>query len=100
MTSIRAPHGHFTVLYFASASSYIGKPSGGHDFFSAPVKASKIFDVLEARYPGMKSKVLESCLLNVDEEYVDLGEEAAKGDNGKTILEGSTVVIIPPVSAG
>lgn len=100
MNTTKAPEGHFTILYFASASSYTKKASGGQDFFPAPIKASAIYDILEAKYPGIKSKVLNSCLLNIDEEYVDLEEETAKGEDGMTIQEGSIVVIIPPVSAG
>ncbi|QIW99498.1 hypothetical protein AMS68_005016 [Peltaster fructicola] len=100
MASIRAPPSHFTVLYFASASSYAKKPSGGHDFLRAPILATSLFDALETLYPGMKEKVLSSCLLNIDDEYIDLDEEAQKGEQGMMIQAGSIVVIVPPVSAG
>lgn len=100
MNLSKAPAGHFTVLYFATASSYVGKPPGGHDHLEGPLLASKLFDVLDERYPGMKEKVLSSCLLNIDNEYVDLEEEATKAGEGVVISEGSTVAIIPPVSAG
>lgn len=66
----------------------------------APVLASSLYDLLDEKYPGFKAKVLSGCLLNVDDEYVDVEEEAVKGSGGMQILAGSTVVIVPPVSAG
>lgn len=97
MASVRAPTSHFTVLYFASASSFTGK---GHDFFTTGLTVGKLFDELEANYPGIKQKVLSSCAVTVNLDYVDVQEEAEKGDDGLVIKEGDEVAILPPVSAG
>jgi len=45
----------------------------------------------------MKAKVLESCLVTINLEYVDMPEN---GDKGQVINEGDEVAIIPPVSSG
>jgi molybdopterin converting factor small subunit len=47
----------------------------------------------------MKAKVLESCLVTINLEYVDI-PEAAGGDTEIVIKEGDEVAIIPPVSSG
>jgi molybdopterin converting factor small subunit len=95
-TSLKVPAGHFKVLYFASASSYTSKDS---EILPAPLPLSKLFETLEGKYNGMKAKVLESCLVTINLEYVDIPE----GDNAKSepmIQEGDEVAIIPPVSSG
>lgn len=97
MSSPRAPSGHFTILYFAAASSLTGRQ---HDFLPSPLSITKLFDTLEDKYPGMKEKVLASCAVTVNLEYVDLAEEGEKGDAGMVIGEGDEVGIIPPVSSG
>lgn len=89
----KAPPGHFTVLYFASAASFTKKES---EHLKAPVEAAKLFDTLDKQYPGMKAKVLTSCAVTVNLDYVDL-EDA---DMSLTIKEGDEVGIIPPVSSG
>jgi molybdopterin converting factor small subunit len=94
--SLKAPPGNFTVLYFASASSYTSKDS---EAFPAPLPLSKLFDTLEERYNGMKAKVLESCLVTVNLEYVDVLKKATTEDEA-TIEAGDEVAIIPPVSSG
>lgn len=91
------PAGHFTVLYFASASSYTSKDS---DVFPAPLQLSKLFDKLEGKYVGMRSKVLDSCLVTVNLEYVDLPDEATPDQPEVILKEGDEVAIIPPVSSG
>lgn len=97
MQSIRPPSGHFAVLYFAAASSYVKKSPGGHDFFQAPLPVHRLYATLEEKYPGIEEKILASCLLNIDEEYVDLDDDLTKN---MVIQEGSIAVIVPPVSAG
>jgi len=90
------PKGHFTILYFASASSHTSKDS---EFLQAPLPISKLFEILDARYAGMKAKVLESCMVTLNLEYVDVTE--ATSDAQDTIIkEGDEVAIIPPVSSG
>jgi len=94
--SSRAPPGYFTILYFASASSHTWKDS---EFLAAPLRISKLFDVLENRYTGMKAKVLESCLVTLNLEYVDLTEFTTDAAD-IIIKEGDELAIIPPVSSG
>ncbi|TVY32227.1 Molybdopterin synthase sulfur carrier subunit [Lachnellula subtilissima] len=84
MPTLKAPAGHFTILYFASASSYTSKNN-------------ELFDTLEEKYNGMKAKVLASCLVTVNLEYVDIPEDCA---SEPVIKEGDEVAIIPPVSSG
>ena len=52
------------------------------------------FNELEKKYPGIKEKVLDSCAVTVNLEYVDLEENTA------VIKDGDEVGIIPPVSSG
>lgn len=83
------------MLFFASASSFTSKQ---HDTFLAPLPLKGLFDALEERYSGIKEKVLESCLVTVNLEYVDIpGPD--EGD-GPEIKAGDEVAIIPPVSSG
>lgn len=97
MSSQKPPAGHFTVLYFASASSYTRKQ---HDFFPGPLPLAQLPDFLEKQYSGIKEKVLESCALTVNLDYVDIEEEVSKGENGLVVREGDEVAVIPPVSSG
>lgn len=97
MSAPKAPAGHFTVLYFATSSSYTKK---AYDFFPGPLLLSQIPDLLEMHYPGIKEKILGSCAWNVNIDYVDVEEEAAKGEEGLRLQSGDELAIIPPVSAG
>lgn len=95
MTSVpRAPAGHFNVLYFAGASSFTAKQ---HESFPAPLPLGQLFDALEERYSGIKTKILESCLVTINLDYVDM---PGPGEEGVVIKEGDEVAIIPPVSSG
>lgn len=85
---------NFTVLYFASASSYTGRDS---DSFPAPVALSDLFGLLESTYPGIAASVLESCLVTLNLDYVEVTESGA---TIKMINAGDEVAIIPPVSSG
>ncbi|OJD40327.1 molybdopterin synthase sulfur carrier subunit [Diplodia corticola] len=93
MASAKPPAGHFKLLYFAAASTYTKKDA---EPFAAPLPASRLFDVLERAYPGMKAAVLDSCAVTVNLQYIDLDD----GDAGLTINEGDEVALIPPVSSG
>lgn len=56
----------------------------------------ELFDLLESRYGGIRAKVLDSCALTINLEYVDLEEES-----GQVMIQaGDEVAIIPPVSSG
>lgn len=50
-------------------------------------------------YPGIQDKVLSSCAMTVNLEYVDLDEDDAT-DSAREIKDGDEVAIIPPVSSG
>jgi molybdopterin synthase sulfur carrier subunit len=94
MPASKAPAGLFKILYFASASSYTSKSS---ESLPAPLPLLKLFETLEEKYNGMKAKVLESCLVTINLEYVDIPEDGA---SEPVIKEGDEVAIIPPVSSG
>jgi molybdopterin converting factor small subunit len=95
--SPKIPAGQFTILYFASASSYTSKDS---ETLEAPLPLSKLFETLEERYSGFKTKVLESCLVTINLEYVDISNDTRGASNEVVIKEGDEVAIIPPVSSG
>lgn len=84
----------FKVLYFAAATDFTKSPS---ESFDAPLSVTELFHKLEEKYPGIKVAVLDSSMLTVNLEYVDL-----EGDGMKdTVLQpGDEVAIIPPVSSG
>jgi len=86
--------GHFNVLYFASATSYTSKDS---EQFEAPLTLTKLYDELETRYSGIQKKLLESCLVTVNLEYVDVNDVVGKD---LVLKAGDEVAIIPPVSSG
>jgi molybdopterin converting factor small subunit len=82
----------FTIHYFATASQFTTKNT---ESLPAPLKLSSLFGELEKRYPGIVSKVLSSCGVSLDGEYVDVEE-----DVDVLIQAGGEVAIIPPVSSG
>ncbi|OLN88501.1 Molybdopterin synthase sulfur carrier subunit [Colletotrichum chlorophyti] len=91
----RPPKDHFNVLFFASAGSFTSKE---YESFPAPSSLKKLFDTLEERYSGIKEKILGSCLVTVNLEYVDI--PGPEDGEGQEIQEGDEVAIIPPVSSG
>ncbi|KAK5630059.1 hypothetical protein RRF57_005774 [Xylaria bambusicola] len=96
----KPPKGHFNVLYFASASSFTSKE---YDVLPAPLPIGKLFDALEERHSDIKEKILSSCLVTVNLDYVDVpnrDSEDASSESGVVIREGDEVAIIPPVSSG
>lgn len=86
----------FTILYFASASSFTSKDA---EQLPAPLPLSNLFDKLEGQYAGIKEKVLQSCFVTINLEYVDIVDQGSE-DSGLMIKEGDEVAIIPPVSSG
>jgi molybdopterin converting factor small subunit len=97
-TSAKAPPGHFTILYFGPAENHTSK---AFEYLPAPLPISKLFNTLEEKYGGIKANLLESCLLTVNLEYVDMPEDEDENDeSGVIIQEGDEVAIIPPVSSG
>ncbi|KAF2124501.1 hypothetical protein P153DRAFT_326759 [Dothidotthia symphoricarpi CBS 119687] len=92
MASARAPAGHFSILYFAAASTFTAKNS---ETMPAPLRARDLFAKLEEKYPGIGEKVLSSCAVTVNLEYVAMDEDDAAG-LGREIKEGDEVAIIPP----
>ncbi|KAI9172029.1 Dynamitin subunit 2 [Paramyrothecium foliicola] len=91
----KPPPGHFNVLYFAGAGSHTGKE---FEALPAPMALADLFRELEARYPGARAKILDSCMVTVNLEYVDVPGDG-EGD-GVVIQEADEVAIIPPVSSG
>lgn len=98
----------FTILYFAAASTYTGKAS---EQLPAPLPIRSLFPSLEARYPGITAKVLKSCAVTVNLEYVDIGQNDIRSDVPQSqneledeaqviVGKGDEVGIIPPVSSG
>ncbi|KAK6000199.1 hypothetical protein QM012_003831 [Aureobasidium pullulans] len=92
MSTPRPRAGHFSILYFASAASFTNKSA---DDLVAPIKLSTLVDQLEDMYPTIKQRILHSCALTVNLEYVDVQTDA-----DMLINEGDEVAIIPPVSSG
>lgn len=94
----KPPSGHFNLLYFASASTFTGKEL---EILPAPLPVRKLFATLEDRYPGIRAKILESCLLTINLKYVDVPEDNNEGGADEAVInEGDEVAIIPPVSSG
>jgi molybdopterin synthase sulfur carrier subunit len=93
----KPPIGHFTILFFAAATSYT---KSQHDFLPAPMRVTDLWRALDQKYPGMEQKVLDSAALTVNLQYVDLEEEAGKSEGALLIQEGDEVAVIPPVSSG
>ena len=99
----------FTILYFAAASTYTNLLS---ETLPAPLALDRLFSTLESRYPGITTKVLKSCAITVNLEYVDIEEDSlkkdgrAEGEDSENvsyafmIQPGDEVGIIPPVSSG
>lgn len=83
--------GHFTLLYFAAASTYTRK---GEEQLSAPIQLKDLPDMLDKQYPGIKDKILGSCAVTVNLDYVDVDDDSV------VIQDGDEVAIIPPVSSG
>lgn len=97
-TVLKAPSGHFNLLYFASASTFTGKQ---FEPLPAPLPLSQLFATLEERYSGIRSKVLDSCMVTINLSYVDVPEANNEGGADETVIkDGDEVAIIPPVSSG
>lgn len=92
----KPPSGHFNVLYFASAGSFTAKE---FESIPAPLPISKLFETLESRHAGITAKILDSSLVTVNLNYVDMPENP-EDPNQLVIKEGDEVAIIPPVSSG
>lgn len=94
----KPPSGHFNLLYFASANTFTQKQL---EPLPAPLPLRKLFATLEDRYPGIKAKVLDSCLITINLSYVDVPEESDEDDADEPMIKaGDEVAIIPPVSSG
>lgn len=92
----KPPPGYFKILYFGPAENHTSKAS---ENLPAPLAIAKLFSTLEEKYGGIKANLLESCLITVNLEYVDIPENESD-EGGIVIQEGDEVAIIPPVSSG
>lgn len=88
----KPPPGTFKILYFSSATTHTKKDS---EFLSAPLALGRLFDILDGKYPGIRSTVLGSCMVTVNLDYTDPEDEPER-----ELKEGDEVAIIPPVSSG
>jgi molybdopterin converting factor small subunit len=88
--------GAFTILYFAAAATFTGKTS---EQLPAPLRVRDLFAKINDSYPGIQEKVLSSCALTVNLEYIDLEDDDATSAE-QEIKAGDEVAIIPPVSSG
>lgn len=102
----KQPDPTFTILYFAAASTFTNKTS---ERLPAPLPIRSLFPALELRYPGISAKVLSSCAVTINLEYVDMEDDSStvsasdgslKDDGGGMVQVGDEVGIIPPVSSG
>lgn len=91
--------GQFRILYFANVSTITGKTE---EKIQAPIAVSALFNLLEERYPGIRSKVLDYCAVTINLEYVETKCIAgfSMKTEGTIIKDGDEVAIIPPVSSG
>jgi molybdopterin converting factor small subunit len=96
MAPAKASTDHFSILYFAGASSFTKKTT---EHLPAPLKAGNLFALLEKLYPGIQEKILDSCAVTLNLEYIDIDEKDAP-DLDCEIKKGDEVAIIPPVSSG
>jgi len=97
MAGLKAPAGHFTVLYFAAAGSITQRPQ---EYLIAPMTIGELFGYLDRTYPGMKDKVISSSAVTINLDYVDVDEVGSDRGLEKNIDDGDEVAIIPPVSSG
>jgi len=116
MTSSTTPStetGTFTLLLFASASTFASNVETLS--LPAPQTLRSIFKHLESQFPGFTEKILRSCAVTVNLEYVEFdpddlakktdatqtGEGESDGEGLDLIIrKGDEVGIIPPVSSG
>jgi len=97
MPGMKAPAGHFTVLYFAAAGSITQRPQ---EHLPAPMTIGELFGYLDGTYPGMKDKVIASSAVTINLDYIDVDEAGSNRGLQTKIDDGDEVAIIPPVSSG
>jgi len=97
MSTTKAPPGHFTLLYFAGASSFTKR---SHDHLPAPMSLGHLVQHLENQYPGITAKILSSCAITVNLDYVDMDDEKTENGRQRVVGHGDEVALIPPVSSG
>lgn len=93
----QTPTGHFRLLYFATAADYTKK---SFDEVPAPLAVKALFAMLEDKYPGITGRVLSSCAVTLNLEYVDMQADPSDPRSDIEIQAGDEVAIIPPVSSG
>jgi molybdopterin converting factor subunit 1 len=78
------------VLFFARAREVAGL-SAAELHLDAGASTENLLQLLTAQYPGLDS-VLRSCVLALNQEYLQGGPQALK--------DGDEVAVIPPLSGG
>ena len=91
------PTGHFRLLYFGTAASFTKK---SFDDVPAPLGLSNLFAMLEEKYQGITERVLLSCAVTVNLDYVDMQQDSRNPGSDIEVQAGDEVAIIPPVSSG
>ncbi|GHJ88154.1 hypothetical protein NliqN6_4556 [Naganishia liquefaciens] len=95
-----------TILYFAAirtllstATDHLPLPLSPH---SPTSRLADLPSAIARLHPEADAdalaRILEGCMWSVDEEMVDLEEEAGRG--GRVLCGGEIVAVIPPVSGG
>ncbi|KAI1457459.1 molybdopterin synthase small subunit CnxG [Annulohypoxylon moriforme] len=98
MSTVPKPKdGWFNLLYFASAKSFTSKE---FDTFPAPLSLTDLFSKLEEMYNGITDKILDSSMVTINLQYVDVPRPGDESSPTVTIQQGDEVAIIPPVSSG
>lgn len=97
MSTGKPPVGHFTVLYFAAASTITQR---AQEHFPAPLTIGELFQRLDTTYKGIKERVIASSAVTINLDYVDVDEAGPDRGLQTKLREGDEVAIIPPVSSG
>jgi molybdopterin converting factor subunit 1 len=80
------------VLYFAKSREVAGVPEEAVQLEQGSTSCANLVDELQRRHPGLSS-VLPSCVLAVNQEYVQLRDQLQ-------LETGDEVAVIPPLSGG
>ncbi|RPA87301.1 molybdenum cofactor synthesis protein 2A [Ascobolus immersus RN42] len=77
----------FKILYFAGVASFTGT---NEESLPAPLPITELFATLEKKYAGIREKALNTAMVTVNLDYVDIEDKTL------VIQKGDEVAIIPP----